>query len=251
MNYKFYSVGNDLKKATAFANSLDSDFIRQVQRQSQSDNYVNSLDAVRELQKEGWELQGVKENKHAKTRKTLSHMLQMRHPDFVIRDAKGKVDAVASITINNSTTGDRPLEASLGSYRLVCSNGLIRHDEYANAAIQHTSIGIQSLEQAMSRLNRHADIILQEFNKLKQKDLTPEQIKTFATEAAKLRYNEAELSEINIDDLLAVHRYEDAGNDMWRVFNRVQENLTHDIVNPYADIKLNRELTELATVFAN
>ena len=31
MQYKFYSVGNDLKKATAFANSLDNDFVKRVQ----------------------------------------------------------------------------------------------------------------------------------------------------------------------------------------------------------------------------
>lgn len=250
MQYKFYSVGNDLKRATAFANSLDSDFIRQVQRQSQKEGYVDTLDAVRSLQKEGWQLHGVQEQKDRKTRKTLSHTLQMRHPDFALRNAKGNTESVASMTITNSSTGNRPLEASLGTYRLVCSNGLIAHDRYATESIEHSIGSLLNLDERMARLNRHAEIILQEFNKLKQKDLTPDQIKTFATEAAKLRYREAELSDINIDDLLAVHRPEDAGNDMWSVYNRVQENLTHDIVNPYADIELNKGLTELATVFA-
>lgn len=250
MQYKFYSVGNDLKKATAFANSLDNDFVKRVQRQSQCDNYVNSLDAVRVLQKEGWELQGVMEQKDRKTRKTMGHTLQMRHPDFAMHNAKGETESVASMTITNSSTGYNPLTASLGTYRLVCSNGLIAHDRYATETIEHSEAGQYNIESVLAKLNRHADIILQEFNKLKQKDLTPAQIKTFAAEAAKLRYREAELSGINIDDLLAVHRPEDAGNDMWSVYNRVQENLTHDIYNPYADIQLNRELTELATVFA-
>ena len=250
MQNKFYSVGNDLKRATAFANSLDSDFIRQVQRQSQREGYIDSLDAVRSLQKEGWQLHGVQEQKNHKTRKTLSHALQMRHPDFAMRNVKGDIESVASMTITNSSTGDRPLEASLGTYRLVCSNGLIAHDRYATESLEHSIGSFLNLDERMARLNRHAEIILQEFNKLKQKDLTPDQIKTFAAEAAKLRYREAELSDVNIDDLLAVHRPEDAGNDMWSVYNRVQENLTHDIVNTYADIELNKGLTELATVFA-
>ncbi len=250
MQYKFYSVGNDLKKATAFANSLDNEFVQRVQRQSQCDNYVNSLDAVRVLQKEGWELQGVMEQKDRKTRKTMGHTLQLRHPDFAISNNKGDTESVASMTITNSSTGFNPLTASLGTYRLVCSNGLIAHDRYAVETIEHTETGLYSIESVLSKLNRHADIILQEFNKLKQKDLTPDQIKSFATKAAKLRYSEAELSNVNIDDLLTVNRPEDFGDDMWSVYNRVQENLTHDIVNPYTDIQLNRELTKLATVFA-
>ena len=167
-----------------------------------------------------------------------------------MRNVKGDIESVASMTITNSSTGDRPLEASLGTYRLVCSNGLIAHDRYATESLEHSIGSFLNLDERMARLNRHAEIILQEFNKLKQKDLTPDQIKTFAAEAAKLRYREAELSDVNIDDLLAVHRPEDAGNDMWSVYNRVQENLTHDIVNTYADIELNKGLTELATVFA-
>jgi len=250
MQYKFYSVGNDLKRATAFANSLDNDFVRNVQRQTQCDGYVNSLDAVQILKKEGWQLHGVQEQKNHKTRKTLGHTLQLRHPDFALQNAKGDTESIASMTITNSSIGDRPLEASLGTYRLVCSNGLIAHDRYATESIQHTGTNIFNIETVLGRLNRHANIIMQEFNKLKQKDLTPDQIKTFATKAAKLRFSEAELSDINIDDLLTINRPEDAGNDMWSVYNRVQENLTHDIINPYADIELNKELSELATVFA-
>ncbi len=34
-------------------------------------------------------------------------------------------------------------------------------------------------------------------------------------------------------------------NDVWTVFNRIQENLTHDVKNKEEDIKLNKQLFNL------
>jgi hypothetical protein len=73
-------------------------------------------------------------------------------------------------------------------------------------------------------------------------------MRKLATEAASLRY--ANLDDINIDDLFAVNRVEDESNDLWTVFNRIQENLTHDITNMKEDIKLNQQLFTLAETFA-
>jgi len=50
--------------------------------------------------------------------------------------------------------------------------------------------------------------------------------------------------------LFAVNRVEDESNDLWTVFNRIQENLTHDITNMKEDIKLNQQLFALAESFA-
>jgi hypothetical protein len=36
--------------------------------------------------------------------------------------------------------------------------------------------------------------------------------------------------DVNVDDLLTVNRIEDEGNDLWTVFNRIQENLTADVL---------------------
>jgi hypothetical protein len=83
---------------------------------------------------------------------------------------------------------------------------------------------------------------------MKHRGLSIEDMRKLATEAASLRY--ANLDDINIDDLLVVNRVEDKSNDLWTVFNRIQENLTHDIVNLDEDIKLNQRLFALAETFA-
>ncbi len=49
-----------------------------------------------------------------------------------------------------------------------------------------------------------------------------------------------------VEDLLRVSRLEDEGNNLWAVYNRIQENLTYDVRNPDMDIKLNQQLFALA-----
>ncbi len=73
-------------------------------------------------------------------------------------------------------------------------------------------------------------------------------MRKLAYEAAQLRYNN--LEDIDINDLLSVNRIEDEGNDLWTVFNRIQENLTADVSNLNEDIRLNKQLFSLANQYA-
>jgi fibrillarin-like rRNA methylase len=54
MNYKFIPVNNDLNKAKAFANTLDPDYIRRVQRIKQKDFYIPTIDVVQKLQNDNF-----------------------------------------------------------------------------------------------------------------------------------------------------------------------------------------------------
>jgi len=97
-------------------------------------------------------------------------------------------------------------------------------------------------------MNIKANKLLTEVNEMKHKGLSIEDMRKLAREAARLRYNN--LDEINIDDLFAVNRVEDESNDLWTVFNRIQENLTHDVTNMKEDIRLNQQLFTLVENFA-
>ncbi len=83
--------------------------------------------------------------------------------------------------------------------------------------------------------------------------MTDDQIQDFATKAMQLRTK----ARVNIMDVLAVDRPQDAGNDMWAVFNRVQEKLiggsyragkrkARSVKNFQKDIEINEQLFELA-----
>jgi hypothetical protein len=84
---------------------------------------------------------------------------------------------------------------------------------------------------------------------------------SMATEAATLRFGKDH--NINVEQLLNVVRNEDEGNDVWTVFNRIQENLTqpHRIVDDNGrmmsgvigaseDTRINKELFQLAHAYA-
>ena len=247
MKYKFIPVDNDINKAIAFANTLDSNNIKNVQRIKQKPFYIETLDVVQQLQNEGWQLKGVAEQRGA-NRKISSNYAQLHHPDFAVLNKKGKTEAFASITVSNSCNGAKPLEMNLGAFRLVCSNGAVRFDRAAESKIKHTEINYRDLPQIIANMNNKAMILADEINEMKRKQLSFDDMKKFAFEAARLRFDD--VSKIDINELLQVNRIEDEGNDVWTVFNRLQENLTHDVKNFNQDILLNQRLFALADQYA-
>ncbi len=247
MKYKFIPVDNDINKAIAFANTLDSNNIKNVQRIKQKPFYIETLDVVQQLQNEGWQLKGVAEQRGA-NRKISSNYAQLHHPDFAVLNKKGKTEAFASITVSNSCNGAKPLEMNLGAFRLVCSNGAVRFDRAAESKIKHTEINYRDLPQIIANMNNKAMILADEINEMKRKQLSFDDMKKFAFEAARLRFDD--VSKIDINELLQVNRIEDEGNDVWTVFNRLQENLTHDVRNFNQDILLNQRLFALADQYA-
>jgi len=248
MRNKFIQVDNDLNKAIAFANTLDNNNIINVQKIKQKEFYIPTLDVITKLQDEGWRVSGVAEQR-GKNRKISNNYVQLQHPDFAIQNNKGKNEAFTSITLSNSCNGAQPLQMSLGMFRQVCSNGLVRFDQNAEShKIKHTEINYRDLDRFVASMNGKANKLLTEVNEMKHKGLSIEDMRKLAAEAASLRYSNIE--DINIDDLFAVNRVEDKSDDLWTVFNRIQENLTHDITNMKEDIKLNQQLFALAETFA-
>jgi hypothetical protein len=248
MRNKFIPVDNDLNKAIAFANTLDNNNIRNVQRIKQKEFYIPTLDVITKLQDEGWQLSGVAEQR-GKNRKITSNYVQLQHPDFAVQNSKGKDEAFTSITLSNSCNGSRPLQMSLGLFRQVCTNGLIRFDQHAETEkIKHIEVNARDLDRFVVSMNGKASQLLTEVNEMKHKGLSLEDMRKLAHEAARLRYNN--LDDINIDDLLIVNRVEDESNDLWTIFNRIQENLTHDVKNMSEDIRLNQQLFSLVESFA-
>ena len=101
-------------------------------------------------------------------------------------------------------------------------------------------------------------------NKFKKTQLSQDQKQQFALEALGLRFD-TENKTFNVDEFLTPTRKEDKGNDLWSVFNLIQEKLVGGMVeygsgskirkarrikNFQQDIKLNSELYELALQFA-
>jgi hypothetical protein len=250
MKYKFIPVDNNINKAIAFANTLDSNNIKNIQRIKQKPFYIPTAEVIGMLQNDGWLLKGVAEQR-GKNRKISTNYVQMHHPDFSLKNKQGKTEAISSLTISNSCNGSKPLAMDLGIYRQVCSNGAIAFDQHGEQTqIKHTEINANNLQKFIQSVNNKTNKVLESFGILQNKNMTVEEARRFAYKAAQLRYTEDQISDITINDLLSVNRIEDESNDLWTVFNRVQENLTADVSNFRTDIILNQQLFSLADQYA-
>ena len=188
----FIQVGNDLNKAIAFANTLDNNNILNVQRIKQKEFYIPTIDVVQKLQKEGWMINGVDEQRNKKSRKITNNYVQMTHPDFAIKNNKGKSEALASLTITHSCNGGKPLQLDLGVYRQVCSNGMIAFEQAAESeVIKHIQVNYNNLDQFIANVSRKTSTVLNKFEQLKHTDLSVAEMRKLAYEAAQLRYNKA------------------------------------------------------------
>lgn len=256
---KLIPLNNDINKLSAFIPSLDKDW-RDNQRIKSKPVMVESLDAVREFQRQGWNIAGAYETR-GKNRKVNSHFIRMEHPDFTVKNSKGKTEAVATMNISNSCTGAQPMELDLGAYRQVCSNGLVAHTSYSSAKVPHSEKGQYTLQEILCDLGIRTQGVMEEFNKLKEKQLSPKEMINLATQAADARFGKGH--RIDVSQLLNVVREEDKSDDVWTVFNRIQENLTqpHRIVDHMGnmiggvssieeDTRINKELFEMAYAMA-
>jgi hypothetical protein len=255
----FIPLNNDLNKLQAFIPSLDKSW-RDNQKIKSKEYQIETLDAIEGFQKEGWSINGAYEQR-GKDRRIQSHMIKMQHPDFNIKNAKGQTEAFATLNISNSCNGSKPMEMDLGALRQVCSNGLISHTKYSSESASHTQKGFFSLPDIMSRLNSRVSDVMNEFNKLKTVELDPAKAMSLAVSAAEARFGKDH--GINVAQLLNVVREEDEGNDLWSVYNRIQENVTQSdriynpegklvtgIDNPFEDKRVNKELFQLAYAYA-
>jgi hypothetical protein len=121
-------------------------------------------------------------------------------------------------------------------------------DTAAESNIKHTEINYKQLPELIAKLNSKAMILSDVINNMKNIQLSSDDIKKFAFEAARLRFND--LTDVDVNSVFKVNRIEDESNDLWTVFNRIQENLTADISNFSNDIKLNQQLFSLADQYA-
>ena len=223
MKNSFIPVNNNIDKMLAFAPTLSKSY-RQSQTIKSVSNYIETADIVRDLQKEGWNVDGVSESRNRKTRQISNNYVKLSHPDLTMKNNKGQTECLSNIYLTNTPSGKSPLQVDYGLFRLVCSNGAITGVRENVGRIPHNEKGVRDYQSVVNNVNEIAKQALISFDSFKNKILTSKQIQKLAADALKLRFGKVQ--NINSEQLLNVHREEDKGDDLWTVFNRIQENLT-------------------------
>ena len=191
-----------------------------------------------------------------------------RNPDVVVNGEDG--DTVwPQILLTNSHDGKNAFQFQAGLFRMVCENGLvISTQDFEKVKMRHMGYTFEELQEQIRTMVERLPLTVESMNKMKQIRLNEEQMVEFATQALKTRFNEKQINRINIDvnQLLEVDRDEDKGDDVWVVFNRIQEKLLNGdfnyitgnkvrkarkIKNFQQDARVNAELFDLALEYAN
>jgi len=223
-----------------------------------TDTYVQTPTSrvVEDLMNLGWQVTKAQEVKSKKYKGFQKHMIVFRHPDIMIKGENGD-DAFPQILLTNSHDGKAAFNFRVGIFRLVCSNGLVVSDaDFNNVSIRHINYTFETLQTRIQEVINKLPGLVQKINLFKSTQLTEAQMVDFATKAMQLRTKER----VNIMDVLNAERPQDQGNDLWVVFNRVQEKLVggsfkagkrkaRSIKNFQKDIEINEKLFELAESF--
>ena len=213
----------------------------------------------------GWKPIEAKEVKARKlsTRGFQKHLLVFRNDDVVINGKDGDT-VFPQILLTNSHDGKNAFTFQAGLYRLVCENGLVIADtQFEDVKMRHMGYTFEDLQVLIKEMVEKLPLTVESMNQMKAKELEQEQILAFAKEAINTRFTEKEVNRIKIDwdAVIEPVRKEDEGNDLWSVFNVVQEKLiegdfdytiggkarkAREIKNFKQDMKINKELFELA-----
>lgn len=132
-------------------------------------------------------------------------------------------DAIPEIVLLNAHDGNCAYRLHVGLFRLVCENGMIAGNQFETISIRHRGApALEVAEQSTRILEEYVPKLKQWVDKAQSTVLTAPQQMKFAQEAQIIRFPEAPF---DAKELLRERRKADHGDDVWHVFNRVQENL--------------------------
>jgi len=235
--------------------------------------FVNTETIVDDLDKLGWKpVQAAQRKGRGKSTIFSKHMVAFQNPDIMIKGKDGD-DSFPRIIMTNSHDGMQAFKFSVGIFRLVCSNGLVVADEqFSDFKIKHKGYSFEELRGVVNEAVADLPNKVEVLNDMKQRILTPEEKNKLALDAMLIRAgiepDSEKAKKFNYDDetlidILDPKREADKGDDLWRVFNVIQEKITQGdfhaaltgakvrkvrkIKSFEKDLKVNKELFKLAT----
>jgi hypothetical protein len=150
------------------------------------------------------------------------HMLRFRHVD-----APTVLDGlVPEVVVINGHDGSAQYQVFGGLFRVVCLNGLMVGMQFANQTIRHIgNVASQVIEGSYKIVEEELPKIMDSVAAMKAATLDFADQHNFAKQALAIRYAGQHSISLKPEQLLELHREVDSGNDVWSIFNRVQENL--------------------------
>ena len=197
------------------------------------------------------------------------HLIRFQRRDVV--PVKGEY--TPELCLINSHDRSSAYQLHAGLYRFICANGMFvgDGDAFERVSIRHAGFTPDEVIDASFRILDQVPAITASVESFRARRLTDAESRAFAAAALRLRYDDPHTAPVGPEKLLEARRYEDAGDNLWNVLNRLQENLcrgglqdesrrrvngkrfprTRAITGLDRNVKLNKELWSLAQRVAN
>jgi len=210
--------------------------------------HIPTNQVIDDMRKLGW---GVIEAKQVAARKTATagfqkHMMVFRHPDLMVEGKDGD-NVWPQIIMTNSHDGKNSFSFQAGMYRFVCSNGLVIADqEFGKMRIRHMGYDFDTLRETINEMVEKLPLTVESMNKFKNTELSEPQKYDLARKALATRLKVQkdqkvdQVYKIDLDAFLKPVRKEDSGNDLWSVFNLVQEKVVEGDFEYISGVKLRK-----------
>lgn len=197
-------------------------------------NHISTASVVDILKKRNWmpthaiQVRNRKGNEH--TAPFKKHILRFRNPNKMFSNTEMSSDTCPEIVVTNSHDGRSAFKFHIGLFRLVCSNGLVIADKtFGKHTIIHKGLQETDIIETVDKITSNIPSLFDKVKEMMSVEMSPEERVKFGIEAVNKRWNDGRI--VDIEQLLKVNRSADKGNDLWTVFNRVQEKLINGGLN--------------------
>jgi hypothetical protein len=159
-------------------------------------------------------------------------------------------DSLLEAVVRNSHNGTCSFSMGAGLFRLVCSNGLTVPTSVGERfTLRHKSFSFDDVKQLADSFSKKLPMIENSVGRMMEKVLTDQEKINFVEEAIKIRWSNG-LIPLNIshEEILQPRRIEDQGDDLWKVFNVVQEKMIRGGVSyssPKGKVRSAREINNI------
>jgi hypothetical protein len=231
---------------------------------------------IRRLEKDGWLVTKAQQQRtsDAGRRGFTKHLVRLRHRDSTARTLNG---TFPEIVIQNGADGSSSYQIMGGLFRLVCLNGMVIGEGVQKVRVPHRGDVADRVIEGSFRVLEETTRMTEVIEPWRQLELSRDEQFAFARAAHTIRFGQEQDdgrvvadTPIQPEQLLQARRWDDRGDDLWRTFNRVQENAlrgglmaygrdangrlrrttTREVRGIQQDVKLNSALFTLAAEMA-
>src|SRR4030067_3183147 len=203
--------------------------------------FVPTVEIVDEMEKQGWLPVKAQEMRvrNSDNQGFQKHLIRFRNFDEQIKERLEVGDTMIEIVLTNSHNGTSAFIFNCGMYRCICSNQMMVSESAFDAIhVRHSGYDASQVINVTGEVVNKAPAIVEKVREFKGIELNQDEKIIYADAAKQLRF--ANPAIIETEQVLRTHRYEDKGNDLWKTFNTVQENLVKGHVSYYDTDENNR-----------